>query len=61
MEVVYEELATMIHFWKRLSHRTYYTLTGYPWRWAEGKDKFYECCEAQICADIRASGWNPEN
>lgn len=46
---------------KRFAHRAYYTLTGYVWRWQDGDEASYECCEAQIIADIRASGWNPEN
>jgi hypothetical protein len=61
MEVVYDEEVPTMNLWRRLAHRVYYTLTGYPWRWAKGKHEAYECCEAQICADIRASGWNPEN
>jgi len=38
---------------QRFGCRAYYTLTGYPWRWEEGKDEFYECCRDQILNDIR--------
>lgn len=56
-----EQVHKPMNILKRFAHRAYYTLTGYVWRWQDGDEASYECCEAQIIADIRASGWNPEN